>query len=101
MPAVSFEKTISLGNLISAGTILVTATVFVVSIRAGNQVEMTELRGEMRVYSTKLEQLGRDFGDYKTSTQQANSELRTTLNAVSTAVADMRVLIAGQKDGRR
>lgn len=101
MAAVSFSKEISLGNALSALTMLVMAIIFILSIRSNSQLEMTELRGEMKVYSAKLEQLTRDFGDFKVTSNQSNAELRTTLNAVNSAVSDMRVLIAGSKGGER
>lgn len=91
---ISFTKEISLGNILSATVMLISAVVFILSIRSSSQLEMTELRGEMKVYSAKLEQLGRDFQDYKLNAQTSNAELRQTLGSVNAAVADMRVLIA-------
>lgn len=102
MPAgVSFNRDISLGNILSAATVLVTATIFILSIRNSSQLEMTELRGEMKVYSASLEQLKHDFADFKTTSQASNAEARQSLSQLTSALADMRVLIAGIKDGRR
>lgn len=95
---VSFNKEISLGNLMSAAVMLVTATIFILTIKNTSQLEMAELRAEMKVYSTKLEQLNRDFTQYKSETANYNTEVRQTLSQVSAQIADMRVLIAGSKD---
>lgn len=99
--AVTFTKEVSLGNALSALTMVVTATVFILSIRSSSQLEMTELRGEMKVYASRVDQLNKDFQDFKIGAQQSNSEIRQTLNSVSTSIADMRVLIAGSKGGER
>lgn len=98
MPIPKFNMEVNLGNLLSAATVLVMVTIFIVSIRAATEVEMTELRGEMKVYVAKLEQLNRDFAEYKLTSQSSNVELRQTLNRMDSTVNDMRVLIAGQRD---
>lgn len=91
-----WKKEVSLGNIISAATVLVSVTIFILSIRYGNQVEMTELRGEMKVYSASLDALKRDFNDFKSSSQQSNIEVRQKLDSVSGMIGDMRVLVAGK-----
>lgn len=98
---VNFTWQVSLGNILSVATVLITATVFVVRVQSTSQIEMAELKGEMKLYSEKLQQLNRDFSEWKTSQQSANAELRTTLGTVSTAVNDMRVAIAGQAKGAK
>lgn len=100
-PAIAWKREISVGNLLSALSMIVVATIFIISIRNSSELETTKLQGQMQVYAARLDQLGRDFGDFKSATERSNTEVRQKLDAVSGMIGDMRVLIAGTKDGKR
>lgn len=91
---VTLDYRINIGNLVAAGTVLVTITMFILSIRSSSQLEVAELRARLEVSQTKLEQLNREFNDYRTATLQYNSDMRTSVGAVSNQISDIRVLIA-------
>jgi hypothetical protein len=91
---VTLDYRLNVGNLVAAGTVLVTITMFILSIRSSAQLEVAELRARLEVSQTKLEQLQREFNDYRTATLQYNSDMRTSVGAVSNQISDIRVLIA-------
>jgi hypothetical protein len=91
---VTLDYRLNVGNLVAAGTVLVTITMFILSIRSSAQLEVAELRAKLEVSQTKLEQLNREFNDYRTATLQYNSDMRTSVGAVSNQISDIRVLIA-------
>lgn len=91
---VTLDYRLNVGNLVAAGTVLVTITMFILSIRSSSQLEVAELRAKLEVSQTKLEQLNREFNDYRTATLQYNSDMRTSVGAVSNQISDIRVLIA-------
>lgn len=91
---VTLDYRLNVGNLVAAGTVLVTITMFILSIRSSSQLEVAELRARLEVSQTKLEQLNREFNDYRTATLQYNSDMRTSVGAVSAQISDIRVLIA-------
>jgi|SRR5262245_3033360 len=98
---VSLDYRLNVGNLVAAGTVLVTITMFILSIRTSSQLEVAELRAKLEVSQTKFEQLNREFADYRTATLQYNSDMRTSVAAVSTQISDLRVLLAQQVKGAR
>lgn len=98
---ISFRPEVSVGNLLSVAAMLVMTTIFITSIKSTSQQEMGELRGDMKLYSSRLDQLQKDFTDFKAASQMSNTEVRQTLGTVNSAVADLRVLIAGQSKSNR
>jgi len=98
---VTLDYHLNVGNLVAAATVLVSITMFVLSIRSSNQLEMAELRAKLEVSQTKMEQINREFTDYRQATLQYNSDMRTSVGVISNQIADIRVLVAQQpKTGR-
>lgn len=97
---ITFDYRLNVGNLFAAATVLVSITIFVLSIRSQSQLEIAELRAKLEVSQTKLEQMNRDLTDYRTATQQYNTDMRTSLSTISNQISDMRVLVAQQPRGK-
>lgn len=98
---ITLDYKINIGNLVAAATVLVSITMFVLQIRTSNQLENAELRAKLEVSQTKLEQLNREFTDYRQATLQYNSDMRTSVGVISNQISDIRVLVAQQPKGAR
>lgn len=93
---VTLDYRLNVGNLFAAATVLVSLTMFILSIRSESQLEIEQLRAKLEVSQTKLEQMNRDLADYRAATQQYNNDMRTSLGTISNQISDMRVLVAQQ-----